>query len=72
MLYFRYMFKNVISPIQAWLLSQGRCVGCGKDLSLGKISDYKMGSKKVVCSCGRIFIHDPKTKKYRRALLEEV
>jgi hypothetical protein len=66
------MFKNVISPIQAWLLSQGRCVGCGKDLSEGKITAYKFGSKKVTCQCGRIFIFDPKTKKYRRALLEEV
>jgi hypothetical protein len=66
------MFKNVISPIQAWLLSQGRCVGCGKDLSAGKISDHKFGCKKVVCKCGRIFIFDSKTKKYRRALLEEV
>jgi len=65
------MFKSVISPIQAWLMSQGKCVCCGKDLSLGKSSDYKYG-KKVVCSCGRIFIQDVKTKKYRRALLEEV
>ena len=72
MLYFRYMFRNVISPIQAWLLSQGRCVGCGKDLSEGKSSGYKLGTKKIVCQCGRIFISDPKTKKYRRALLEEV
>jgi hypothetical protein len=66
------MFKSVISPIQAWLLSQARCVGCGRELSEGKMSDYKMGSKKVVCQCGRIFINDPSTKKYRRALLEEV
>lgn len=66
------MFKNVISPIQAWLLSQGRCVGCGRELSEGKVIDYKLGSKKVTCQCGRIFIFDPKTKKYRRALLEEV
>lgn len=57
------MFKNVISPIQAWLLSQGRCVGCGKDLPQGD---------KVTCSCGRVFIRDPKTKKLRRALLSEV
>jgi len=28
--------------------------------------------EKVTCSCGRIFIHDPKEKKYRRALIEEV
>ena len=57
------MLKNVIAPIQAWLLSQGRCVGCGKELPKGK---------KVTCGCGRIFIYNPETKKYRRALLEEV
>jgi len=66
------MFKNVISPIQAWLLSQGRCVGCGKELSLGKKDKRKDGAEKVTCSCGRIFIHDSAKKTYRRALLEEV
>jgi hypothetical protein len=67
------MFKNVIAPIQAWLLSQGRCVGCGKPLSDGKkVKRKKQGDYKVTCECGRIFIHNPKTKKYRRALLEEV
>ena len=65
------MFKSAIYPIQAWLLSQGRCVGCGKELSEGKSSKYKYGEK-VTCSCGRIFIHDVKTNKYRRALLSEV
>lgn len=65
------MFKNVVSPIQAWLLSQGRCVGCGKDLTLGKVQNHPKG-KKVTCSCGRIFILDPINKRYRRALLEEV
>lgn len=66
------MFKNVISPIQAWLLSQGRCVGCGKELKNGKKEKRSDNTSKVVCSCGRIFIHDPKTARYRRALLEEV
>lgn len=66
------MFKNVIAPVQAWLLSQGRCVGCGRDLVSGKVAKRKDGSEKIVCECGRIFIHDPKTDKYRRALLEEV
>jgi hypothetical protein len=66
------MFRNVISPIQAWLLSQKRCVGCGKELSLGKHTKGKNGNEKVVCSCGRIYIHEVKTDKYRRALLEEV
>jgi hypothetical protein len=66
------MLKNVIAPIQAWLLSQGRCVGCGKPLADGKKKKRKDGAYKVTCSCGRIFIHDEKKNKYRRALLEEV
>lgn len=66
------MLKNVIAPIQAWFLSQGRCVGCGKPLSDGKREKKRDGTKKITCECGRIFIFNPKTKKYRRALLEEV
>jgi predicted nucleic acid-binding Zn-ribbon protein len=66
------MFKSVISPIQAWLLSQARCVGCGRELSDGKKSAASKGNQKVVCQCGRIFIRDSKNNKYRRALLEEV
>jgi len=66
------MFKNVIAPIQAWLLSQGRCVGCGKELTSGKKEVRKDGTEKINCQCGRIFIHDPKANKYHRALLEEV
>jgi len=65
------MFKNVISPIQAWLLSQGRCVGCGKYLVDGKVKKQK-GKDQITCSCGRIFVKDAKTKRYRRALLDEV
>lgn len=65
------MFKSAIYPIQAWLMSQGRCVGCGKELSDGKKSKGSKGMDKVTCSCGRIFIYDGKTKKYRRALLNE-
>jgi len=66
------MLKNVIAPIQAWLLSQRRCVGCGKPLKTMKNEKRGDGTVKVTCECGRIFIHNPKTKKYRRALLEEV
>jgi len=63
------MFKNVIAPIQAWLMVQGRCVGCGTPLSEGKNKTTKFGEQ-VTCRCGRIFIK--KDGKYRRALLEEV
>lgn len=65
------VFRNVIAPVQSWLLSQGRCVGCGKDLSAGKSIKRKDGTAKLVCECGRVFIHE-KTGKYRRALLNEV
>lgn len=66
------MFKNVIAPIQAWLMSQGKCVGCGMPLSKGKRGKFKEGFEKVTCKCGRIFIYDKKKGTYRRALLEEV
>jgi len=66
------MFKNVVAPIQAWLLSQGKCVADGKSLVGSKREKKKNGTFKVTHSCGRIYIFDPKAKKYRRALLEEV
>jgi len=66
------VFKNIIAPVQAWLLSRGQCVGCGTPLSKGLREKRKDGTEKVTCRCGRIFIFDPKTGKYRRALFEEV
>lgn len=65
------MFKNVIAPIQAWLLSQGKCVGCGMPLDKASKKFHKYGEM-VTCKCSRIYIRDPKTKKYRRALIDEV
>jgi hypothetical protein len=66
------MFKNAIAPMQAWLMSQGRCVADGQPLDKAKKKKLKDGTYKVTHTCGRIYIYDPKTKKYRRALLEEV
>lgn len=66
------MFKNVIAPVQAWLLSRGQCVGCGMPLIKGKTTELTNGREKITCKCGRIFIHETKTNKYRRALFEEV
>ena len=66
------MFKNVIAPVQAWLLSRGQCVGCGLPLAKAKTSSFKPGQEKITCKCGRIFVRDTATKKYRRALFEEV
>jgi hypothetical protein len=61
------MFKNVIAPMQAWLLSQGKCVGCGKPLNAQKGADIV----RVTCGCGRIYIYDPQSNKYRRATFNE-
>ena len=65
------MFKNIIAPVQAWLLSRNQCVGCGTPLSKGRMLKRKDGTKRVTCKCGRIFIQE-KSGKYRRALFEEV
>ncbi len=66
------MFKNVIAPIQAWFLSQGRCVGCGAPLSQGKKEKQSKDAEKITCKCGRIFMQNSKDKKYRRALFKEI
>ena len=63
------MIKNLIAPIQAWLLSQSRCVGCGEDLSKGRNKEIR-GKNTVTCRCGRVFIYNGKS--YRRALFDEV
>jgi hypothetical protein len=62
------MFKNIIGPVQAWLLSQGKCVGCGK------ILPKKTGNSlvKITCICGRIYMYDPEGDKYRRATFDEI
>jgi len=65
------MIKNLISPIQAWMLSQGRCVGCGAQLFHGTKKDVR-GKTTVTCKCGRIFIYNKDKKTYRRALFDEI
>ena len=67
------MLKNVIAPIQAWLLSLGQCVGCGSSLDKGTHTKRDKDTEKVVCKkCGRIFIYNKSSKSYRRALFSEV
>lgn len=62
------MFKNIIAPVQAWLLSQGKCVGCGRELpkKSGK------GLVNVTCHCGRMYMYDHEAGKFRRATLDEI
>lgn len=67
------MFKNIIAPVQAWLLFQGRCVGCGKSLKRTKKEEGRRKNEiKLTCECGRVYIYNDKTKRYRRALFAEV
>lgn len=54
--------------MQAWLLSQGKCVGCGRELA----KKSGNGMIRVDCTCGRIYMYDPQVKKYRRATMHEV
>jgi len=62
------MFKNIIAPVQAWLLSQGKCAGCGKKLPEKK----GQGLVRIVCECGRIYMYDGGSHSYRRASLHEI
>ena len=65
------MIKRILAPIQAWILLQGKCVGCGRNLTLGRRFERQDNSQKVVCTCGRIFIFDKIKGRYRRANLTE-
>lgn len=65
------VFSTVIAPIQAWLMNQGRCVGCGKELAGMKSEKRNDGTYKLTCECGRIFVKE-NSGKFRRALLGEV
>jgi hypothetical protein len=62
------MLKNIIAPVQAWLLSQGRCVGCGRDLP----KKEGTGFVRVDCECKRIYMYDVQANKYRRATINEI
>jgi hypothetical protein len=66
------MIKKIIAPVQAWILLQGKCVGCGRSLSLAQKIEKNNNTKKVICRCGRIFIFDKRKGKYKRADLSEV
>jgi hypothetical protein len=65
------MIKKILAPVQAWILLQGKCVGCGKNLQLARKFERLNNSQKVICSCSRIFIFDKRRGKYKRATVEE-
>ncbi len=64
--------KNIIAPIQQWLLTNKQCVGCGMPLAKAKRETKNKSEEKITCKCGRIYIYEVKTINYRRALNEEV
>lgn len=66
------MLKNIIAPVQAWLLSQGKCVGCGTLLPKKTGGGGGDGLVKITCSCGRTYMYDSKADTYRRATLDEI
>lgn len=65
------MFRNLIAPVQAWLLSQGQCVGCGMPLEQGSKRTGKDGLEIVTCKCGRGYVKLGE-KRYRRARASEL
>lgn len=65
------MLKNIIAPVQAWLLSQNRCVGCGMPLSQGIKGKNDTGQSTLICKCKRVYMFDAHKKTYRRALQNE-
>ncbi len=62
------MFKSLFGPVQAWLLSQGKCVGCGALLPRKGGS----GLVQVTCTCGRIYMYDVAARRFRRAGFHEI
>jgi hypothetical protein len=64
------MFRNLIAPVQAWLLSQGQCVGCGMPLAQGTVHTKRDGTEMVTCKCGRVYVK--LGNRYRRAKQSEL
>ena len=65
-------FKPLIAPMQLWLLSMSRCVGCGKELTKASRVPHGKEEELVTCECKRVYVLNTKTKNYRRALIKEV
>lgn len=60
--------REVITPIQKWLLKEGKCSSCGEDLNSrekSKSHDHYM----VTCSCSHEYAYYPKEDYYEKAYL---
>jgi len=65
------MGVKFLEPLQMQLLNKGLCVACMMPLSKAKHESMSGNRDKVTCKCGRIFVLDKKTNKYRRAEVNE-
>lgn len=67
------MLKSLIAPLQNILLQKGICPGCTATLSKAETREaINQKEEKVICKCGRIYIHDKEVNTYRRALESEI
>jgi len=65
------VIKKILAPVQAWILLQGKCAGCGRNLSGAKKVEISGSLQKVICRCSRIYIFDKRRGRYHRATFEE-
>ena len=66
------MIKKMMKPFQEVLLDKGLCVGCTYPLNKAKkLGSLTENSELVKCKCKRIYIHDKRMDKYRRATFQE-
>lgn len=65
------MIKNIIAPLQMWLLAQGRCAGCGMPLDKG-VTRKKSSYILTTCKCKRVYIQKDATSSYQRAKISQI
>lgn len=63
--------RKLIEPMQMWLLMQGRCVACGRELQYQRRQGAN-GKTLVTCRCNRVFVKEDSLVGYRRATLEDI
>ncbi|OGM22217.1 hypothetical protein A2961_02460 [Candidatus Woesebacteria bacterium RIFCSPLOWO2_01_FULL_39_21] len=61
------MNDNIILPLQKWLLTHEKCIGCGRKLALNGHKDNK-GNRIAVCECKKMFVWVERTGSYRKVL----
>ena len=63
--------KSVIQPIQDWLLSNGKCITCGRNLLLQKRKRLN-GHFLVSCACDKKFLYDPKNTSFEKVFMHDI